>query len=162
MPDGSGIVANHFDPATRTAAVSIRSTATFAAIGPTIVVPILIASAVSPDGKWLAVTDYNDGRKPGGVRLYDLAAGTLRKELVELNAITEDVDLLRGSGVHTLTFSGDSKRLATINHRGAAMVWDVETLQPASKAVANRRGRSPRRPSFHARRSIRCGREQSQ
>lgn len=77
--------------------------------------------ALSPDGKWLAFGEPNDGRsrmhKMGDAVLVDRATG---KQVRHFDA--GDV-----SAPQDLTFSSDGKLLATINSAGTVRLWDVAT-----------------------------------
>ena len=94
-----------------------------------------VSTAVSPDGRWMAVAGIRDPRKPT-LQIFDLDSGEVAADLDELAAVTEDVDPLRGSHVTSLAFSADSHLLAAANHRGAAMIWDLRTMAPLGPPVA--------------------------
>jgi len=82
--------------------------------------------AFSPDGKWLAISEFArrpadyEGRRYAisyGVRLYDLVTGKAAKEFPSLDGRSPD---------SALAFSADGKRLAVINaQRRGVMVRDV-------------------------------------
>jgi WD40 repeat protein/tRNA A-37 threonylcarbamoyl transferase component Bud32 len=76
----------------------------------------LMSIAFSPDGRRLACSTGPDPRKPGEVRLWDLAAG-------------KQTHLLPGQigSVWAVAFSPDGTRLATGGYRGALKVWDAAT-----------------------------------
>ena len=71
------------------------------------------AAALSPDGKTLAVYNYEPGSDKAVFRLHDLVGD---KKLPELTATA-------GGGVYSLTFSPDGKQLATANG-GTVHIWD--------------------------------------
>jgi len=80
----------------------------------------ILAMALSPDGRWLAVAGFMAPRgvgRAGTIRLYDFANGELKA-------------LLKGhtDSVHALAFSPDNKLL--ISGSSTAIIWDIEKHQP--------------------------------
>jgi WD40 repeat protein len=79
--------------------------------------PILRTAALSPDGKWLAVSLADDA----GLALYDAATG---KKVVAFDG--------QAGPVTALAFRPDSKRLASAGVRSCDVwLWDVPTGAPA-------------------------------
>jgi hypothetical protein len=75
-----------------------------------------VTAALSPDGRVLAWFDYGQP-----IKLWDLIAG---KPLGELGGPTSMADPL------FLTFSPDSRRLASTHSDGTALIWDMTHLSP--------------------------------
>jgi WD40 repeat protein len=91
--------------------------------------------AFSPDNRMLAIADIAYPRTPT-LDVHDLGTGTRSSLVADLEAVTDDVDPLRGSWVSSLSFSPDSRLLAAANHRGAAMIWDTATLEPVGEPLS--------------------------
>ena len=73
------------------------------------------AMTLSPDDRYLAWTDYNDGIH---IRLYDMAA----------HRLVERFPVLKGSSRVEASFTADGKSLITIEHQdGMVRMWNVET-----------------------------------
>jgi DNA-binding SARP family transcriptional activator/WD40 repeat protein len=91
--------------------------------------------AFSPDNRMLAIADIAYPRTPT-LDVHDLDTGKRSSLVADLEAVTDDVDPLRGSWVSSLSFSLDSRLLAAANHRGAAMIWDTTTLEPVGEPLS--------------------------
>jgi WD40 repeat protein len=76
----------------------------------------------SPDGRTLAIAEYERETKEVHVGLYETASGKLRRELKGLP---------RDAAVTCLAFSGDGKRLATGLPNGTVVIWDVTGRLPS-------------------------------
>lgn len=81
----------------------------------------IYASALSPDGRWLAVGGWftSPGEVGNPIRLYDFATG----QLAALVGVHTDVVL-------SLAFSPDSKRLLSGGGDNRAVIWDVNATRP--------------------------------
>ena len=84
----------------------------------------LLNVAYSPDGKVLAVSDYDR------IHLYDAAT---KEEL-------RTWDAPQGYGIKSLAFSPDSKLLASADQSPELRLWDVATGKLANKFAAHRSG----------------------
>ncbi len=82
----------------------------------------------------LAITDISYPSDPK-LFLHDLETGERTSIVDDLDAVTEDVDPLRGAWVTSLSFSPDSRRFAAANHRGAGMIWDTATMEPVGEPL---------------------------
>ena len=91
--------------------------------------------AISPDNRMMAIADISYPRTPK-LDLHNLETGERSSLVADLDAVTDDVDPLRGAWVTSLSFSPDSRLVAAANHRGAAMIWDTTTLKPVGEPLA--------------------------
>ncbi|MBX9583042.1 MAG: WD40 repeat domain-containing protein [Gemmataceae bacterium] len=93
------------------------------------------ASALSPDGKLLAVA------APGGVRLYEVPAWRLARELPAVTGPTGPVSYWPPVAARPLAFSPDGKHLAYRRTMDAVSVWDLTADRPARGLRAPARDR---------------------
>jgi WD40 repeat protein len=96
-------------------------------------------ATISPDNRWLAFASISYPRTPT-LEVEDLMTGRRSSLVDDLVAVTEDVDPVRGAWVTSMSFSPDSHLLAAGNHRGAAMIWDLSTLEPLDEPLSRGNG----------------------
>ena len=137
-PDGSLLVVPYLDYGRGVTDLVVFDAATITVIdrlasprGPVI--------AVSPDNRMMAISDISYPREPK-LDLHNLETGERTSIVNDLDAVTEDVDPLRGAWVTSLSFSPDSRLFVAANHRGAAMIWDTATMQPVGEPLARGEG----------------------
>ncbi len=83
----------------------------------------------------IAIADIAYPRSPT-LDVHDLVTGERSSLVADLDAVTDDVDPLRGAWVSSLSFSPDSRLLAAANHRGAALIWDTSTMEPVGEPLS--------------------------
>jgi WD40 repeat protein len=132
-PDGSLLVVPYLDYGLGTTEIVVFDAATISVID-RLASPRGPIVAISPDNRLVAITDISYPRDPK-LFVHDLATGERASLVDDLDAVTEDVDPLRGAWVISLAFSPDSRRLAAANHRGAGMIWDTATMEPAGEPL---------------------------
>lgn len=137
-PDGSLLVVPYLDYARGVTEIVVFDAATLDVID-RVASPRGPIVAISPDNRMMAIADISYPRSPT-LDLYRLDTGERSSLVADLDAVTDDVDPLRGAWVSSLSFSLDSRRVAAANHRGAAMIWDTSTMEPVGEPLA--RGRS--------------------
>merc|ERR1712232_1045600 len=71
--------------------------------------------AYSPDGKYLALSDYEDSKIDSIIKICDVATGRLLHTLKGFS--TYDV--------WSLAYSPDGKHLASVNSDWSARIWDL-------------------------------------
>ncbi len=133
-PDGTVLVVPHLDYARGITEIVVFDVATLA-VTHRIEAQRGSLVTINPDNRWLALASISYPRSPT-LEVLDLTTG-LRSSLVdELVAVAEDVDPLRGAWVGSMSFSPDSRLPAAAIHRGAAMIWDLSTLQPVGDPLS--------------------------
>jgi WD40 repeat protein len=137
-PDGSLLVVPYLDYGLGTTKIVVFDAATIGVIdrldsprGPVV--------AVSPDNRLLAITDISYPSAPK-LFVHHLKTGERTSLVDDLDAVTDDVDPLRGAWVTSLSFSPDSRRFAAANHRGAGMIWDTATMEPVGEPLGRGAG----------------------
>jgi DNA-binding SARP family transcriptional activator/WD40 repeat protein len=137
-PDGSLLVVPYLDYGLGTTKIVVFDAATIGVIdrldsprGPVV--------AVSPDNRLLAITDISYPSEPK-LFVHDLKTGERTSLVDDLDAVTDDVDPLRGAWVTSLAFSPDSRRFGAANHRGAGMIWDTATMEPVGEPLGSGAG----------------------
>ncbi len=134
-PDGTVLVVPHLDFARGLTEIVVFDVATLA-VTTRIEAQRGSLVTISPDNRWLGFASVSYPRTPT-LEVADLMTGR-RSSLVEaLTAVTDDVDPRVGAWVSSMSFSPDSRLLAAANHRGAAMVWDLSTLQPVGEPLSS-------------------------
>lgn len=91
--------------------------------------------SISPDNRWLAFASISYPRTPT-LEVEDLTTGRRSSLVDDLVAVTDDVDPLRGAWVSSMSFAPDSLLFAAANHRGAATIWDLSTMEPIGEPLA--------------------------
>ncbi len=137
-PDGSLLVVPYIDYGLGTTEIVVFDAATISVVD-RLTSPRGPVVAVSPDNRMIAISDISYPREPK-LDLHDLTTGERTSLVDDLDAVTEDVDPLRGAWVTSLSFSPDSRHFAAANHRGAAMIWDTETMEPVGEPLGRGAG----------------------
>jgi DNA-binding SARP family transcriptional activator/WD40 repeat protein len=133
-PDGSVLVVSYLDFSLGVTEIVVFDMATLT-VTDRLASPRAPNLAISPDNRMIAISDIAYPRSPT-LEVHDLFTGERSSLVADLDAVTDDVDPLRGAWVSSLSFSPDSRLLAAANHRGAALIWDTATMEPIGEPLS--------------------------